>query len=86
MGSNPSRAIHNCRFILCCDARQCKALQSKQIKKADMHLLGSFEYDEVCINVQAAVVKQFAPCIYIAQYNTSMCSSELGIIMGSNPS
>ena len=49
MGSNPFGAIHDCRFILCCDACQCKALQSKMIKQANLDLLGSFEYDKVCI-------------------------------------
>ena len=87
MGSNPFGAIHDCCFILCCDARQpCKALQSKQIKKANVDLLGSFEYESMMKyvhNVRAALVKRFAPCICIAQYNAS---SEPGIVMGSNPS
>ena len=86
MGSNPFGAIKDRCFLLCCDACQCKAVQSKMIKQANVDLLGSFEYESMMkyvYNVRAPVVKRLAPCIYIAQYNAS---SELGIVMGLNPS
>ena len=45
--------------------------------------LGLLNMTKYVYNVKAPVVKQFAPHIYIAQYNASL---ELGIIMGLNPS